>query len=60
MTFSGLGMFIFPILVGWLYDNFNSYYPGFIICAAASWSLLICGVFLPKDAASERGEAAET
>ena len=60
MTFSGLGMFIFPILVGWLYDNFNSYYPGFIICAVASWSLLICGVFLPKDAASERGEAAET
>jgi len=53
MTFSGLGMFIFPILVGWLYDNFNSYYPGFIICAVASWSLLICGVFLPRDAASE-------
>ena len=60
MTFSGLGMFIFPILVGWLYDNFNSYYPGFIICAVASWSLLICGVFLPKDAASERGEAADS
>ena len=53
MTFSGLGMFIFPILVGWLYDNFNSYYPGFIICAVASWSLLICGVFLPRDVASE-------
>ena len=60
MTFSGLGMFIFPILVGWLYDNFNSYYPGFIICAAASWSLLICGVFLPQDAASERVEAEES
>lgn len=59
MTFSGLGMFIFPILVGWLYDNFNSYYPGFVICAVASWSLLICGVFLPKDAASERVEAEE-
>ena len=39
MTFSGLGMFIFPILVGWLYDSFNSYYPGFVICAVASWSL---------------------
>ena len=50
MTFSGLGMFIFPILVGWLYDSFNSYYPGFIICAVASWSLLICGLFLPRDA----------
>ena len=50
MTFSGLGMFIFPILVGQLYDNFNSYYPGFVICAVASWSLLICGVFLPREA----------
>ena len=28
MTFSGLGMFIFPILVGRLYDSFFSYYPG--------------------------------
>ena len=50
MTFSGLGMFIFPILVGWLYDSFNSYYPGFIICAVASWTLLICGIFLPREA----------
>ena len=57
MTFSGLGMFIFPILVGWLYDNFNSYYPGFIICAVASWSLLICGVFLPRDAGSTSAES---
>ena len=56
MTFSGLGMFIFPILVGWLYDNFNSYYPGFVICAVASWSLLICGVFLPRDAGSTSAE----
>lgn len=52
MTFSGLGMFIFPILVGWLYDYSSSYYPGFIICAVASWALLIAGVFLPRDAAS--------
>ena len=50
MTFSGLGMFIFPILVGWLYDSSGSYYPGFIICAVASWSLLICGLFLPREA----------
>ncbi len=57
MTFSGLGMFIFPILVGWLYDSFSSYYPGFIICAVASWALLICGVFLPKDAASTAPDA---
>lgn len=50
MTFSGLGMFIFPILVGWLYDSSGSYYPGFIICAVSSWSLLICGLFLPREA----------
>ena len=57
MTFSGMGMFIFPILVGSLYDTFSSYYPGFIICAVASWSLLICGILLPKDAASENSAA---
>ena len=49
MTFSGLGMFIFPILVGWLYDTYSSYYPGFIICAVASWALLIAGVLLPRE-----------
>ena len=53
MTFSGLGMFIFPILVGSLYDTFSSYFPGFFICAVASWSLLICGIFLPREAGSE-------
>ena len=57
MTFSGLGMFIFPILVGWLYDTFASYYPGFIICAVASWSLLICGLFLPREAGSMSEES---
>ncbi len=50
MTFSGMGMFIFPILVGWLYNASGSYYPGFIICAVASWALLIAGVLLPKEA----------
>ncbi len=57
MTFSGMGMFIFPILVGWLYDSFSSYYPGFIICSVASWALLVCGVFLPKDAGSQGAAA---
>ena len=57
MTFSGLGMFIFPILVGWLYDTFSSYYPGFIICAVASWALLIAAVLLPRDAASVSQDA---
>ena len=50
MTFSGLGMFIFPIFVGWMYDSSGSYYPGFVICAVASWAPLICGVLLPKEA----------
>ena len=57
MTFSGLGMFIFPILVGWLYDTFSSYYPGFIICAVASWALLIAGVLLPRDAGAQSSDA---
>ena len=52
MTFSGMGMFIFPILVGWFYNASGSYYPGFIICAVASWALLIAGVLLPKEAGS--------
>ena len=57
MTFSGVGMFIFPILVGWLYDFLGSYYPGFIICAVASWSLLICGLFLPREAGAMNAES---
>ena len=57
MTFSGLGMFIFPILVGRIYDSLNSYYPGFIICAAACWALLIAGVLLPRDAGSQCTDA---
>ena len=57
MTFSGLGMFIFPILVGGLYDAFSSYYPGFIICAVASWALLIAGVLLPKEAGTQAPDA---
>ena len=57
MTFSGLGMFIFPILVGGLHDATGSYYPGFIICAVASWALLIAGILLPRDAASPASDA---
>ena len=52
MTFSGLGMFVSPLMVGALWDNTGSFLPGFIICATASWALLICGAFLPQDAAS--------
>ena len=56
MTFSGLGMFIFPILVGRLHDAYGSFYPGFIICAVASWALLIAGALMPKDAGSSAAD----
>ena len=54
MTFSGLGMFIFPILVGELHDTTGSFFPGFAICAVASWTLLLAGVFMPRNAAAPR------
>ena len=57
MTFSGLGMFIFPILVGRLHDASGSFYPGFIICAVASWALLIAGALMPKDAGSSAADS---
>ena len=57
MTFSGIGMFVSPILVGALRDASGSFFPGFIICGVASWALLVCGVFLPRDAASESVDA---
>ena len=57
MTFSGIGMFISPILVGAIRDTSGSFLIGFLICGAASWALLICGVMLPKDAASESDNA---
>ena len=57
MTFSGLGMFAFPILVGAIRGATESFMIGFSICAVASWSLLICGLFLPKDAGSQSTES---
>ncbi len=54
MTFSGIGMFVSPILVGAIRDVSGAFLIGFLICAAASWALLICGVLLPPDAASEK------
>ena len=47
MTFSGIGMFIAPIMVGAIRDAAGSYLIGFLICAAASWALLISGILLP-------------
>lgn len=53
MTFAGLGMFLWPILVGALRDTTGSFLPGFIFCAVSSSSLLICSIFLAKDVASQ-------
>ena len=48
MTFSGISMFVAPILVGALRDLSGSFFPGFAICAVFSWSLLIAGLLLPR------------
>ena len=50
MTFSGFGMFLFPILVGVIRDSTGSFFPGFVICAAASWTLMMAGVLMPRNA----------
>ena len=57
MTFAGLGMFIWPILVGALRDMTGSFFPGFIFCAVGSSSLLICSLFLPRDMASQAADS---
>ena len=57
MTFSGLGMFIFPILVGAIRGTTESFMIGFFICGAASWALLICGLLLPRDTGSMSDES---
>ncbi|NQW24238.1 MAG: MFS transporter [SAR202 cluster bacterium] len=50
LTFTGFSMFLAPILVGGLRDMTGSFIPGFAICAAASWTLFLSGVLLPKNA----------
>lgn len=56
MTFSGIGMFIAPIMVGAIRDAAGSYLTGFLICAAASWALLISGILLPPIPTSDTPE----
>ena len=51
ITFSGVGMFLAPIVVGFLRDSFGSFYPGFVLCSLAAWALLLAGIFMPKKAA---------
>ena len=56
MTFSGIGMFIAPIMVGALRDATDSFLIGFLICAAASWALIIAGILLPPIATADNNE----
>lgn len=56
MTFSGIGMFIAPIMVGALRDATGSFLTGFLICAAASWALLIAGILLPPISTADNNE----
>ena len=57
MTFSGIGMFISPILVGALRDTSGSFFPGFIICGVGSWALLVAGLLMPRDTGSQTSDA---
>lgn len=57
MTFAGLGMFLWPILVGLLRDLTGSFFPGFLLCAIGSSSLLICSLLLSGDVASQGADS---
>ena len=48
LTFSGLGLFVAPIMVGTLRDLTGSYLPGFWIGSVASLTLLIAGLGIPR------------
>ena len=50
ITFSGMGMFLSPIAVGFLRDAFGSFYPGFLLCSLGAWALLLAGILMPKNA----------
>ena len=56
MTFSGLAMFISPIFVGAIRDATGSFLPGFLLCGAMSWTVLLAGVLLPRDVSSDATE----
>ena len=56
MTFSGLAMFISPIFVGAIRDATGSFLPGFLLCGAMSWTVLLAGVLLPRDVSSAATE----
>jgi len=58
LTFSGFAMFISPILVGALRDLTGSFFPGLAISAAASWTLLLAGILLPRNITGNPTQAA--
>ena len=55
ITFSGMGMFLSPIAVGFLHDAFGSFYPGFLLCSLGAWALLLAGLFMPNNASAPVG-----
>ena len=58
ITFSGIGMFIAPILVGALRDATGSFTLGFLICSGAAWSLLLAGILMPGSEVSRQSRQA--
>jgi len=48
LTSTGIGMFVAPILVGYIHDVFETFMPGFIICSIASSLMLIAGLCMNK------------
>ena len=53
MTFSGIAMFLAPIVVGAMRDVSGSFFPGFLVCAAPGWAVLFTGLFLPREVVSK-------
>ena len=47
ITVSGIGMFISPVLVGFLRDASGTFTLGLFICSAGAWSLLLAGILIP-------------
>ena len=52
MTFSGIAMFLSPIVVGAIRDASGSFLPGFLVCAAPGWAVLLTGLLLPREVVS--------
>ena len=52
MTFSGIAMFLSPIVAGAMRDASGSFLPGFLVCAAPGWAVLLTGLLLPREAVS--------